>query len=121
MYILGAYDRCNDNSANDARAVNVDVLPYTHLWHERFGHLNFGALVRLPIMVKDMPQMHMPKKHVYEACLLGKTHCFAIPKDGKIGTSCKLFLVHSDVCGPMRAVSLSGFYYFVTFIDDFTK
>ena len=71
-------------------------------------------------MVEDMPQVHMPKKHVCEACLLGKMHCFAIPKDGKVGASSKLLLVHSDVCGPMQAASLGGFYYFVTFIDDFT-
>jgi 5'-3' exoribonuclease 2 len=29
-------------------------------------------------------------------------------------------LVHIDVCGPMQTRSLSGAYYFLLFIDDFT-
>ena len=48
-------------------------------------------------------------------------HHFALPKDGRVGASCKLFLVDSDVCGPMKTASIGGFYYFVTFIDDFTR
>lgn len=30
-------------------------------------------------------------------------------------------LIHLDVCGPMIAVSLSGYHYYVTFIDDFSR
>ena len=78
-------------------------------------------MVKLPKMVEDMPQMQIPHKHVCEACLLGKMHRFVIPKDGRVGASHKLFLIHSDVCGPMQAASIGGFYYFVTFIDDFTR
>ena len=32
-----------------------------------------------------------------------------------------LELIHTDVCGPMRTVSLAGSRYFVTFIDDKSK
>jgi transposase InsO family protein len=32
-----------------------------------------------------------------------------------------LDLVHSDVCGPMSVASLSGYNYYVTFIDDFSR
>ena len=35
-----------------------------------------------------------------------------------IGT---LELIHSDVCGPMSSTSLSGFEYYITFIDDFSR
>ena len=30
-------------------------------------------------------------------------------------------LIHSDVCGPMSSTSLSGFEYYITFIDDFSR
>lgn len=32
-----------------------------------------------------------------------------------------LELIHSDLCGPMSVASLSGFWYYVTFIDDFSR
>ena len=110
LYRLDAYDRCSDSSAHDAHAVDIDLLPDTYLWHERFGHLNFGDLVKLPNIVEDMPHMHMPNKHVCEACLLGKIHCFAISKDGKVGASHRLYLAHNDICGPICTASLGGFY-----------
>ena len=41
----------------------------------------------------------------------------------KIETKTKgtLELIHSDVCGPMPSTSLSGYEYYVTFIDDNTR
>ena len=30
-------------------------------------------------------------------------------------------IVHSDVCGPMSSSSLSGYVYYVSFIDDFSR
>ena len=33
----------------------------------------------------------------------------------------KLQLIHIDVCGPMKTISLSGNKYFILFIDDYAK
>ncbi|KAL8134002.1 hypothetical protein AgCh_009177 [Apium graveolens] len=33
----------------------------------------------------------------------------------------RLGLIHSDVCGPMRTMAKGGFYYFITFTDDFSR
>ena len=30
-------------------------------------------------------------------------------------------IIHSDVCGPMSSSSLSGYVYYVSFIDDFSR
>ena len=38
-----------------------------------------------------------------------------------IRSSSVLELVHSDVCGPMKAESLGGARYFITFIDDYSR
>ena len=36
-------------------------------------------------------------------------------------TKGKLELIHSDVCGPIPSISLSGYEYYVTFIDDYSR
>ena len=33
----------------------------------------------------------------------------------------KLELIHSDVCGPVPSTYLSGYEYYVTFIDDYSR
>ena len=33
----------------------------------------------------------------------------------------RLELIHSDVCGPMRVMARGGYYYFITFTDDFSR
>jgi transposase InsO family protein len=33
----------------------------------------------------------------------------------------RFVLVHSDVCGPMPSTSLSGYVYYVSFIDDYSR
>ena len=55
-----------------------------------------------------------------EACLQGK-----ITRSPFVGQMVKakdvLKIIHSDVCGPFREMARSGFYYFITFIDDLSR
>ena len=55
-------------------------------------------------------------------CLAGKFFCKSIPRCFKntVSNTKPLELVHSDVCGPFKALR-GGFCYFVTFQDDYTK
>jgi transposase InsO family protein len=48
---------------------------------------------------------------------MGKYTKIAFPNSDN-GTGGILDLIHLDVCGPMSLVSLSGYEYYVTFIDD---
>ena len=53
-----------------------------------------------------------------KGCALGKYTKTAFPSsDSRVAGI--LDLIHSDVCGLMSSNSLSGFLYYVTFIDDF--
>ena len=56
-----------------------------------------------------------------EGCLAGKMCREPFPTVGEIGSTRKLQLVHSNVCGPMQTQSIGGAKYIVTFIDDYTR
>ena len=47
-------------------------------------------------------------------------HQESIPKS-ETKTKGVLELIHLDVCGPMSSTSLSGFEYYITFIDDYSR
>ena len=58
---------------------------------------------------------------VCEACILGKHHRDSFPAGMSRRATQPLVLVHSDICGPMEAISHGGNRYFLTFIDDYSR
>ncbi|MCO5612030.1 hypothetical protein L7F22_066292 [Adiantum nelumboides] len=121
LYKLTLYDKCGQNFAN--AVVDTKAISDAKLWHARFGHLNFASLLRLQksVMVASLPPLEAPVKHVCEGCILGKMQRSKFPQDGSVRATCRLQLVHSDVCGPMQTPSLGNYLYFVTFIDDYFR
>jgi transposase InsO family protein len=57
---------------------------------------------------------------VCKGCALEKYSKTAFPSSDSRSKGI-LDLIHSDVCGPMSLVSLSGYEYYVTFIDDYSR
>lgn len=94
----------------------------SHLWHRRFGHLNYQGLRTLAYrkMVDGVPLLKVPDK-LCEACLVGKQHRESIPKQSSWRASKQLQLVHSDLCGPITPGSNSDKRYIISFIDDFSR
>ena len=92
------------------------------LWHEWFSHLNYRSLQNLckEEMVTGLPLVSC-KDGVCSGCVLRKHHRDNFEKCTSWHTSIPLQLVHSDLCGPLPAVSFSSFKYFLNFIDDYSK
>jgi hypothetical protein len=91
------------------------------LWHQRMGHLNVQSLKTLLSLVSglDLPKSHGDSLPIEcEGCILRKQHKHSFPEDGATRATKVLEIVHSDVCGPMRNMSLGGARYVLTFIDD---
>ena len=61
------------------------------------------------------------KDGVCSGCVLEKHHWDIFDKSASWNASVPLELVHSDLCGPLPFVSFSGFKYFLTFIDDYSR
>ena len=91
------------------------------LWHCRSGHLPFKSLniLHKHSMVKGLPIIHK-QCNTCEDCITGKLHRDNFPSSTSRAKE-QLELVHTDLCGPMQTQSIGGIFYFLTFIDDFSK
>jgi hypothetical protein len=87
------------------------------LWHRRMVHLHHGALKVLKEIVTGLLDFTVEHHEVCKGCAMGKYTKIAFP-NSDIRTRGILDLIHLDVCGPISSISLSGYEYYVTFIDD---
>lgn len=113
------------------------VVPVTHfagavstctvdvaLWHCRFAHLNYGdihKIVQKGLVQGLVLQSAAKPDPICEPCLAGKQHRGPIPKVSHLRSSSLLGLIHSDVHGPLPVCTRSGYCYWITFIDDFSR
>ena len=90
------------------------------LWHRRLCHPSFPVLRKMirENLVTGL-KITSPSKPdpICEPCLAGKMVADPFPSSSHQSTKL-LELIHSDVHGPIRVASHSGFIYWVTFIDD---
>jgi hypothetical protein len=91
------------------------------VWHQRLGHIGEKG-IRL-IHSKDMVT-GMSKYSLYfdfcEHFVYGKKNQEIFPS-GATRAEGILWLVHSDVVGPVSVPSLGKYMYYVSFIDDFSR
>ena len=86
----------------------------------RMTHLHFGVLGHLRHAVTGFPKFILERHDPCKGCAMGKyAHKLFPPSEHR--SKGVLDLIHSDVCGPMSVESVSGFKYFVLFIDDYSR
>nr|GEX25770.1 hypothetical protein [Tanacetum cinerariifolium] len=79
------------------------------LCHRRLSHLNFGAINHLARhgLVRGLPKLKFKKDHLCSACAMRKIKKKPHkPKSEDINQE-KLYLLHMDLCGPMRVASVN--------------
>ena len=100
-----------------ALTLNSDRVKQIWLWHRRMGHPSFG------VMKKSMPSLFVGIKESSlhcETCVFAKSHKSSY-SPSLSSSSAPFELIHSDVWGPSKNLTLTGMKYFVLFIDDFTR
>ena len=70
-------------------------------------------------MVIGLPNISIDEK-VCKRCVYGKMHRLPFPKTSWRAKA-PLELVHADIFGPTRTLSLGNKRYFILFVDDFTR
>ena len=83
-------------------------------------HLHHPALLTPREMTTGMPEFNTESSGVCRGCALGRYTKAAFPSSDSRSEGV-LQLIHSDLCGPMSSASLTGYEYYITFIDDFSR
>ncbi|GJW57828.1 retrovirus-related pol polyprotein from transposon TNT 1-94 [Tanacetum coccineum] len=93
------------------------------LWHRRLSHLNFGAINYLAKngLIRGLPKLKFEKDHLCSAYAMGKSKKQSHKPKSKDTNKEKLYLLHMDLCGPMRVTSINGKKYILIIVDDYSR
>ena len=94
-------------------------LDATKVWHMRLGHTSEKNL-KLLRKKKNIKGEIFNKLDFCKECVLAKQTRVSFG-DGMHTSKRVLDYVHSDVWGPYSTASIGGAYYFVSFIDDYSR
>jgi len=103
----------------DLALIHNTVSP-CELWHRRLAHFNYKALPIVSKVVTGLPKIQVDNSGVCKGFSQGKNVKNPLPSSDMKAEGI-LNLIHLDACGPMTASSLSGYDYYVSFIDDFSR
>lgn len=101
------------DAGNSIPTLSATVSPFQ--WHFRLEH---PSLQKLRQVVPDLSPSSMLQ---CEASQLGKHYRSSFPSCPGSRQSNPFNVVHSDIWGPARIKSISGFQYFVIFVNDFSR
>jgi hypothetical protein len=88
------------------------------LWNRILYHINYKALPYICKVVIGLLELKVDHEGVCNGCGQGKNiKNHFLKRDNK--AEGVLELIHLDVCGPMPSSSISGYVYYVSFIDDY--
>ncbi|GJT83409.1 putative ribonuclease H-like domain-containing protein [Tanacetum coccineum] len=93
------------------------------LWRRRLSHLNFGTLNKLAKdgLARGIPKLKFQKDHLCSACALGKSKKSSHQPKAEDTNQEKLYLLHMDLCVPMRVKSINGKKYILVIVDDYSR
>nr|GEW83027.1 retrovirus-related Pol polyprotein from transposon TNT 1-94 [Tanacetum cinerariifolium] len=93
------------------------------LWHRRLSHLNFGAINHLARqgLVRGLLKLKFEKDHLCSACSMGKSKKKSHKPKSEDTNQEKLYLLHMDLCGPMRVESINRKKYILVIVDDYSR
>ncbi|GJU40449.1 retrovirus-related pol polyprotein from transposon TNT 1-94 [Tanacetum coccineum] len=102
---------------------------YQNLQRLRAGYgivgyrLNFGNLNKLAKdgLAQGIPKLKFQKDHMCSACVLGKSKKSSHQPKAEDTNQEKLYLLHMDLCGPMRVEGINGKKYILVIVEDYSR
>nr|GEX95236.1 putative ribonuclease H-like domain-containing protein [Tanacetum cinerariifolium] len=110
-------------NSTDKPVVTLASKTKSWLWHRRLSHLNFGAINHLARqgLVRGLPKLKFEKDHLCLACAKGKSTKKTHKPKSEDTNQEKLYLLHMDLCEPMRVESVNGKKYILVIVDDYSR
>nr|GEZ86573.1 retrovirus-related Pol polyprotein from transposon TNT 1-94 [Tanacetum cinerariifolium] len=80
------------------------------LMHQLLSHLNFDTINDFSRydLVTVLPKFKYHKEHICPSCEQGKRKRASHPPKPVLNSKQRLYLLHMDLCGPMRITSING-------------
>ena len=102
------------------QAMVHDTVEPSEIWNIRLANVHYRALPIASKVVEGLPKFQAKHDGVYKGCVKGKNRkkTFTRRESKERGI---LEIIHSNVCGLMSSHSLSGYVYYVSFIDYFSR
>nr|GEU49712.1 hypothetical protein [Tanacetum cinerariifolium] len=88
--------------------------------------LSLGDMIASPPisrqgLVRGIPKLKFKKDHLCSACVMGKSKKKSHKPKFEDTNQEKLYLLHMDLCGPMRVESVNGKKYILFIVDDYSR
>nr|GEX91790.1 retrovirus-related Pol polyprotein from transposon TNT 1-94 [Tanacetum cinerariifolium] len=97
----------------------------TNSWlsHRRLSHLNFDYVTTLAKqgLVRGLPKLKFQKDNLCFACAIGKSKKHTHKPKAEDSIQEKLYLLHIDLCGPIRIQSINGRKYILVIVDEYSR
>lgn len=101
----------------EVKALKIDGVQSTELWHQRMGHPSEKVLQHLPVVSSFT---RSSKNKSCDVCPRAKQHRNSFPISNNKAS--RIFeLIHVDLWGPYKTQSTCGSHYFLTIVDDFSR
>nr|GFB36671.1 hypothetical protein [Tanacetum cinerariifolium] len=72
-------------------------------------------------LIRDLPKLKFEKDHLCSACAMGKSKKKSHKPKSENTNQEKLYLLHMDLCGPMRVESVNGKKYILVIVNDYSR
>ena len=101
-------------------SLTTSTINPSELWRRSLAHVHYKAIPIVSKVVTGLPEIQVKHEGVCKGCAQGKNTKNPFLKSNSKAKGI-LDIIHSDTCGPMQTTSLSGYSYYASFIDDYSR
>nr|GEZ20658.1 probable glycosyltransferase At3g42180 [Tanacetum cinerariifolium] len=121
-FYVSCHDWVRTSNSSACLLAKASSSSQSWLWHQRLSHLNFATIYNLVKnnLVQSLPKMKFEKDYLCSACEQEKIHQKHHKSKTNFAPNKPLYLLHIDLCGPMRIESINGKRYALVVVYDYS-